>query len=332
MSFIRSSAAGWVGLPAALFCMALAGAAVAQDYPNRQIIMIVPFPAGGATDALARVLSESMRRTLGQQVVVLNVAGAGSTIGTTRAVQATPDGYTVVIGNWTSHVGAGAVYKVPWHPVTDLEAVAKLSVSSLIIAGRPGLPQKDGKELVTWLKANPDQAIMATVGAGSGAHICSIYLEQKVGTRFRYVPYKGGAPVMSDLMANQVDLFCGEASQMLGQFQGGKIKPLIMMSKNRWRPMPEVPTAAEVGASDTEIPFWHGLWAPKGTPKQVIARLNDAVVKAFADPTVIKRLTEDFGQDIPGREELTPQALAKYHKSEIDKWWPLIKGANIKVE
>ena len=316
MSAMRSGSAA-VLLAAALFPGAPAPAS-AQDYPNRQIIMIVPFPAGGATDALARILSESMRRTLGQQVVVLNVAGAGSTIGTTRAVQATADGYTVIVGNWTSHVGAGAVYKVPWHPVSDLEAVAKLSVSSLVIAARPGLPQKDGKELVAWLKANPDQATMATVGAGSGAHICSIYLEQRVGTRFRYVPYKGGAPVMSDLMANQVDLFCGEASQMLGQFQGGKIKPLIMMSKERWRPIPSVPTAGEVGASDTEIPFWHGLWAPKGTPKQAIARLNDAVVKAFADPVVIKRLTEDMGQDIPKREELTPQALARYHKSEFD--------------
>ncbi|HKA45599.1 MAG TPA: tripartite tricarboxylate transporter substrate-binding protein [Burkholderiales bacterium] len=311
--------------------LALVGAAAAQDYPARQILLIAPFPAGGATDVLARILGEGMRPTLGQQSVVLNLAGAGSTIGVGRAIQATPDGYTLVVGNWTSHVGAPAVYKVPWHPLTDLEPISMLSVSTLIIAGRTNLPQNDGKELIAWLKANPDQATVATVGAGSGAHVCALYFEQKIGTRFRYVPYKGGAPAMADLMANQVDLFCGEASQMLSFFKSGRIKPLVVMSKSRWRPMPEVPTAVELGATDTYIPFWHGLWAPKGTPKQVVAKVNDAVVKAFSDPVVMKRI-DDLGQDIPPREQLTPQALRAFHKSEIDKWWPLIKAANIKVE
>jgi tripartite-type tricarboxylate transporter receptor subunit TctC len=311
--------------------LALIGAAAAQDYPTRQIVVIVPFPAGGSTDILARILSEPMRQALGQPVVVQNVPGAGSTIGTGRAIQAAPDGYTLIVGNWTSHVGAGAVYPVTWNVLTDLEPVAILSTTTLIIAGRTGLPVNDGKELIAWLKANPDQATAATVGAGSGAHVCGIYFEQKTGTRFRYVPYKGGAPVMADLLGNQVDLFCGEASQMLPHFKAGKIKPLVVMSKARWRPLPEVPTMEDVGASDTHIAFWQGMWAPKGTPRQVIAKVTDAVVKAFADPVVIKRLTE-LGQDLPLREQLTPQALAAYHKSEIEKWWPLIKGANIKAE
>ena len=313
-------------------CAALvAGVAGAQEYPIRQIVVIVPFPAGGSTDIQARLIAEPMRQLLGQPVVVQNVPGAGSTIGTTRAVQSPPDGYTLIVGNWTSHVGAGAVYPVSWHPVTDLEPVSVLATTTLMIAGRGGFPANDGKELVAWLKANPDQATMATVGAGSGAHICGIYFEQKTGTKMRYVPYKGGAPVMADLMANQVDLFCGEASQMLGHFKSGKIKPLVVMSKSRWRPMPEIATMEEAGASDTYINFWQGMWAPKGTPRPVIAKLADAVAKAFSDPAVIKRLGE-LGQDIPPREQMGPKVLAAYHKSEIDKWWPLIKGAGIKAE
>jgi tripartite-type tricarboxylate transporter receptor subunit TctC len=314
-----------------MFGALLAGVAAAQDYPTRQIVVIVPFPAGGSTDAIARIVAEPMRVALGQPVVVQNMPGAGSTIGTGRAIQSPPDGHTLIVGNWTSHVGAGAVYPVSWNVLTDLEPVAMLSTTTLIFAGRTGLPVKDGKELVAWLRANPDQATAATVGAGSGAHICSIYLEQKTGIRFRYVPYRGGAPVMADLMANQVDLFCGEASQMLPHFRSGRIKPLLVMSKSRWRPMPEVLTAEDVGASDTHIAFWQGMWAPKGTPRAIIAKINDAVVKAFADPATIKRVTE-LGQEIPARESIAPQALAAYHKAEINKWWPLIKGANIKVE
>ena len=320
------------GFATLAFCAALAAfGAAAQEYPTRQIVVIVPFPAGGSTDIQARLLAEPMRQTLGQPVVVQNVPGAGSTIGTTRAVQAAPDGYTVIVGNWTSHVGAGAVYPVSWNPVTDLEPISVLATTTLVIAGRGGFAANNGKELVAWLKANPDQATMATVGAGSGAHICGIYFEQKTGTRMRYVPYKGGAPVMADLMANQVDLFCGEASQMLGHFKSGKIKPLVVMSKSRWRPMPEIATMEEAGASDTYINFWQGMWAPKGTPRPVIAKLADAVAKAFSAPTVITRLGE-LGQDLPAREQMGPKALATYHKSEIDKWWPLIKGAGIKAE
>jgi len=311
--------------------LAWAGAVLAQDFPNRQITVIVPFPAGGSTDLIARLVAEPMRQALGQPVLVQNVPGAGSTIGTGKAIASPPDGYTLIVGNWTSHVGAGAVYPVKWHPVDDLEPVAQLSTTYLMIAGRTGVPAGNAKELIAWLKSGADQATMATVGAGSGAHICGIYFEQKTGVKFRYVPYRGGAPVMADLMANQVDLFCGEASQMLGHFQSGRIKPLVVMAKNRWRPLPDVMTMEDAGASDTYIPFWQGMWAPKGTPRAVIARLSEAVAKAFADPAVMKRIGE-LGQDAPTREQLTPQGLAAWHKAEIAKWWPLIKGAGIKVE
>jgi tripartite-type tricarboxylate transporter receptor subunit TctC len=305
--------------------------AAAQEFPTRQIVVVVPFPAGGSTDALARILAEPMRVALGQPVIVQNVAGAGATIGIGRVVQAAPDGYTLSLGNWTSHVGGSGVYPVPWHVVNDLEPISLLSTSTLMIVGRSGLPVKDGKEFIAWLKANPDTGTAAIVGQGSGAHVCSIYLSQKTGTRFRYIPYRGGAPVMADLLANQVDFFCAEASQTLPHLRSGKMKPLIVMSKTRWKPMPDVPTMEELGASDTHISFWHGLWAPKGTPKNVVAKLNDAVVKAFADPNAIKRL-EELGHVFPTREQMTPGALRAHHKSEIDKWWPLIKEANIKAE
>ena len=315
----------------ALAGFVLGSSAGAQDFPSRPVTLIVPFPAGGSTDILARILAEGMRPALGQQVLILNAPGAGATIGVGRAIQSPPDGYTLSIGNWTSHVGGGAVYPVSWHPVRDLEPISLLSTTSLVIAARTGYAVKSGKDLIAYLKANPGETTMAHVGAGSGAHVCGAYFEQKTGTQVRYVPYKGGAPAVTDLLGNQVDLFCGEASQMLDHFRAGRIRPLVMMSKKRWRPLPDIPTMEELGVSDTYIAFWQGLWAPKGTPAPVIARLNDAVVKAFAEPVVVKRLT-DLGQDLPTREQMTPQALAAFHKAEIDKWWPLIKSANLKAE
>lgn len=329
---VPGALADWSCAAFAFFAaLMLACTARAQDYPTRQIVLIVPFPAGGSTDSIARIVAEPLRAALGQPVIVQNITGAGATLGVTRAVQAPPDGYTLSVGNWTSHVGAGAVYPVPWHVIKDLEPVSMLSISTLIIAGRTGIPAKDGKEFIAWLRANPGQATAATVGAGSGAHICGLYIQQKTGTDFRYVPYRGGAPVMADLMANQVDFFCGEASQMLPHFRAGKIKPLIVMSKARWRPLPDVLTMEEVGASETYIEFWNGMWAPKGTPRPIIAKLNEAVRKVLADPAVVKRLGE-LGQDIPSRERMTPEGFGAFHQSEIDKWWPLIKSANVKVE
>ena len=305
--------------------------APAQDFPAHQITIIVPFPAGGPTDTLARILADHMRTTLGQTLVVQNVTGAGASIGVGRAVQSPPDGYTLSIGNWTSHVGSPAIYKVPWNPLTDLDPVAMLSVSALMIVGKTGLPANDAKELIAWLKANPDQASAATVGAGSGAHICALYFQQKTGTRFQFVPYRGGAPAMQDLLAGQIDLMCAEASQTLAYVRAGKMKAFAVMSKQRWAPLPEVPTMEELGAAGLVISFWHGLWAPKGTPKDVIAKLNDAVAAAFADPVVRKRLS-DLGQEIPAREQIMPEALAAFHKSEVEKWWPIIRAANIRVE
>jgi tripartite-type tricarboxylate transporter receptor subunit TctC len=303
---------------AALACANLACAtdAQAQNYPSHPISMIVPFPAGGPTDTLGRILGEHMRLSLGQPIVIDNVTGAGSTIGVTRAAQAAPDGYTLVLGNWTSFVGAGALYSTSY---------------DLLIVGKTTLPVKDAKELIAWLKESPDKASAATVGAGSAAHVCGLYFQDQTKTRFQFVPYRGGAPAMQDLVGGQIDLMCAEASQTLTYVRGGKMKAFAVMAKTRWPALPDVPTTDEIGVPGMYISFWHGLWVPAGTPKGAIARLNDAVVDTLADPAVRQRLA-DLGQVIATRQQQTPKALAAYHKAEIDKWWPIIKAANIKVE
>jgi tripartite-type tricarboxylate transporter receptor subunit TctC len=315
---------------AALAVVLQIGSATAQDYPSRPITIIVPFPAGGPTDTLARILADRMKDSLGQTVIIETVTGAGATIGVGRAILSAPDGYTLSIGNWTSHVGAPALYPVQWNVLADLEPVAPLSASSLMIVGKAALPANNAKELIAWLREHPDQASAASVGAGSGAHICGLYFQEKTGTRFQFVFYRGGAPAMQDLVAGQIDLMCAEASQTLQHVRGGKMKAFTVMSKTRFPALPDVPTMEEVGIAGAEISFWHGLWAPKGTPKPVIAKLNEAVVTAFADPTVRKRIG-DLGQSIPAPPQLTPEALAAHHKAEVEKWWPIIKSANIKV-
>jgi tripartite-type tricarboxylate transporter receptor subunit TctC len=302
-----------------------------QTYPSRPITIIVPFPAGGPTDTLARILAERMRTALGQTIIVESVTGAGASIGVARAAQAAPDGYTLIIGNWTSHVGAGAMYPAVHDALLEMQPIGNISATPLMIVGKNELPPKDAKELIAWLKANPGKASAATVGAGSGAHICMLYFQQKTGTSVQLVPYRGGAPVMQDLVAGQIDLFCAEASQTLTFLRSGKIRAYAVMSKARWPSAPDVPTMDEVGAPGMYISFWNGLWAPKGTPKDVVAKLDAAVVETLADPAVRARLTE-LGHVIAAREEQTPEALAAHHKAEIEKWWPIIKAANIKPD
>jgi tripartite-type tricarboxylate transporter receptor subunit TctC len=318
---------------AATLIIALAGIAVAkaQTFPSHPVTIIVPFPAGGPTDTLARILGDHMKNTLGQSVIIENVTGAGATIGVGRAIGAAPDGYTLGIGNWTSHVGAPALYPVSWNVLNDLAPIARLSVSSLMIVGKESLPANNAKELIAWLKANPDKASAGSVGTGSGAHICGLYFAQKTGTKFQFVFYRGGAPAMQDLLSGTIDIMCAEASQTLAHVRAGKMKAFAVMSATRYPALPDVPTMEEVGVSGMEISFWHGLWAPKGTPKEVVSKLNDAVVKAFADPTVQKRI-EALGQAIPAKPDLTPQALHDFHKAELDKWWPIIKAAGIKIK
>jgi tripartite-type tricarboxylate transporter receptor subunit TctC len=305
--------------------------ASAQNYPTRPITMIAPFPAGGSTDIVARIVAEGLKAPLGQTVVVENISGASGTIGSGRVARAEPDGYTLLLGQWSSNVGAGALYTLPYHVLNDFEPIAVVSISSLWIMGRNGLPPKDMKELIGWLKANPGKATVGTVGAGSAAHVCMVYLEQATGTKVQYVPYRGAAPVMQDLVAEQVDLTCLEAGQSLGNYRGGKFKVYAIMGQSHFAPVPEVPTVDEAGTPGLHFPFWHALWAPKGTPKPFTAKLQAATVEALASPAVRKRFG-DLGMEIPPRERQTPEGLRTMHQAELDKWWPMIKAAGIKVQ
>jgi len=305
--------------------------AAAQTYPTRPVTVIVPFAAGGVTDIVARIVSERMKTALGQSVIIENVSGAGGTIGVTRLFRAAPDGYTLVVGQWTSHVGAGAMYPVTFDYLNDFEPVSMLSVAPLWIVGRSNLPAKDLRELIAWLKANPDKASAATTGLGSGIHMCLVYFQNMTGTKFPLAPYRGAAPLMQDMLAGQIDLSCPEAGQTLPQYRAGNIKAYAVLTQKRWFAAPDVPTIDEAGVPGLHFPFWHAIWAPKGTPKDVIARLNAAVVETLADPGVRQRFNE-LGHEIAPREQQSPAALAAYHKAEIDKWWPIIKAANIKLE
>ena len=320
-----------LSLAVALAMLAGIGGAAAQSYPSRPVTMIVPFAAGGITDIVARLVAERMKASLGQPVIAENVTGAGGTIGTTRLFRSAPDGYTVAIGQWTSHVGAGAMYSLPFDLLKDFEPVSMLSIGPLWIIARKDLPAKDLQELIAWLKANPGKASAATIGPGSGAHMCLVYFQNMTGTRFQFVPYRGAAPAMQDLLAGQIDLFCPEAGQTLSQYRAGSIKAYAVLTQKRWFAAPDVPMIDEAGVPGLHFPFWHGLWAPKGTPKDIVATLNAAVVDALADPAVRQRLTE-LGHEIAPREQQSPAALAAYHKAEIEKWWPIIKAANIKAE
>jgi len=308
-----------------------AESAVAQVYPSRQITIVVPAVAGGSTDAIARVVALRLQAALGPPVVVENVAGAGGAIGTARVARAAPDGYTLGVGNWNSRVSAGVVYPAQYDALRDFEPIALLTNAPIWIVARHALPATSVNELIAWLKANPGKATAGFVGAGTASHLCGIHFQNTTGTRFQFAPYRSGAPAYSDLVAGHIDLMCAESSATMPHVRSGKLKAYAVLAKARWFGAPDVPSVDEVGLPGLYMSFWQGLWAPGGTPKDVIARINSVVIDTFSDPAVRQRLT-DQGLEIPPRELQTPEGFGAFHRAEIERWWPIIKAANIKPD
>jgi tripartite-type tricarboxylate transporter receptor subunit TctC len=315
---------------AALANALLVGQAAAQSYPSRPITLIVPVAAGGPTDTIARLVAGRMSKSLGQPVVVENITGAAGTIGVGHVAQAQPDGYTIGIGFWSTHVINPAIYSLSYNVLTDFAPISLLTTTPQIIVSKNAVPAQSLKELVAWLKANPGTANEGTGGVGSPPHIAGIYFQKLTGTQFRFVPYRGAAPAMRDLLAGQIDLFMPQAFAAR-LVQAGKIRAYAIMAKTRLQSAPDIPTVDEAGVPGLYISTWHGLWAPKGTPATAIAKLDAAVEDALADAEVRKKLAAQE-QEIFPRDQQTPQALATFQKAEIDKWWPIIKEAGVHVE
>ena len=316
---------------AAVIAAAGVSSAAAQTYPTRSINLVVPFAAGGPTDTIARILAEGMRQALGQTVIVENVTGAAGSIGVGRVARATPDGYTIGIGHWSTHVVNAAVYPLQYDVLNDFEPISLVANNPQLVVSKSAVPAKDLKELIAWIKQNGDQVTQGTAGAGSASHIAGVYFQKLTGTTFRFVPYRGAGPVMQDMLAGHIDLNFDQAANSLPQVRAGQIRAYAVTAKTRLAAAPDIPTVDEAGVPGFYIAVWHGLWAPKNTPKEVMARLIEATRAALANPLVQKRLA-DLGQEIPALEQQTPEALHAHHKAELDKWVPLIKAANIKLE
>jgi tripartite-type tricarboxylate transporter receptor subunit TctC len=314
--------------------MAIAGwtaCAGAQVYPSRPITVVVPFPAGGPIDVLPRIIAEGMKASLGQAVVVENMPGAGGSTGVGRVARAMPDGYTIASGGWGTNVVNPVIYRLPYDVVTDFEPVALLPGTSLLIGARNGIPAKDLRELTAWVKANQHNISVGTAGIGTASHFAAILFQNLTGTQLQLVNYRGGPPALQDLLAGRIDLFFNQAGLFFTHMRERRMKAYAVLAQARLPQVPDVPTVDEAGAAGFYVSVWNGFWAPKGTSKEIIGKLNSSVVDALANQAVRQRLA-DLAFEIPTRDQQTPNALSAFHKAEIEKWWPVIKASNFKAE
>ncbi|MEW6449249.1 MAG: tripartite tricarboxylate transporter substrate-binding protein [Pseudomonadota bacterium] len=318
-------------LLAAALAAVLPCLASAQGYPNKAVTMVVPFAAGGPTDTIARIFAAALQQRLGQTVVVENTTGAAGTIGVGRVVRAAPDGYTLGIGHWSTHVVNGAIYPLTYDLLNDFEPVSLIASNPQLLVARKTIPAKDLNELVAWVKANQDKVSAGTAGAGAASHVSGVYFQSVTNTKFTFVPYRGTGPALQDVVAGNLDLMFDQAASALPQVRNGNVRAFAVTAKSRLTSEPNIPTVDEAGMPNFYIAVWHAFWLPKGTPKDIVMKMNATVRDVLADPAVQKRLVE-LGQDIPPADQQTPDALYAYHKAEIEKWYPIIKAANIKPE
>ena len=321
----------WLVMAATMVATGWAGLAAAQDYPAHPITMIVPFPAGGATDTLARFLGEQMRGVLGQPVIIENIGGAAGSIGVGRAVRSPADGYTLSIGTSTTHMLTGGLYALPFDLLKDLEPVIEIGSEPLLIVGKKTLPADDLKGLIAWLKANPDKASVGIAGVGATGHLSGIAFQKETGTKFQFVPYRGNAPAMQDLLAGNIDFVIEPSSNFRSLVAAGSVKPFAITGRARLASAPDIPTADAAGLPGFFASLWYGLWVPKDTPKDIVARLNAAMTQILANPSVKTRFAE-LGIEITPLDQQSPEALRAFQKAEMDRWWPIIKASGLKGE
>ncbi len=311
--------------------IAAIGNVAAQDYPTRPITVVVPFAAGGSGDTILRLLGDHMRTSLGQTIVVENVGGAAGSIGVGRVARSAPDGYTISYGNWPTHVLNGAIYSLPYDAVNDFEPITLVSVESIAIVGKKSLPADDLGGLIAWLKANPGKASAGTTGPGGVGHVIGVFFQKETGTQFGFVPYRGVSLAMQDLISGHIDIMFDTAANSVPQVRSGNVKGFAVTARARLPAAPDLPTAHEAGLTGFHMSNWRGLWAPKGTPAPVIAKLDAAVRSALSDPAIRARMVE-LGQELVPPEQLGPEALATLQRAEIERWWPIIRAANIKAQ
>jgi tripartite-type tricarboxylate transporter receptor subunit TctC len=303
----------------------------ADDYPSRPITVIVPFSAGGPLDITGRMIAAKMQQTLGQPIIIENVGGAGGSIGVGRGARAVPDGYTLTMGIWSTHVVNPVLYDLSYDVEKDFEPIAPITDGPLVICARKDFPANDLKELIAWLKANPDKASVGIAGVGATGHLTGISFQKETGTKFQFVPYRGNAPAMTDLLAGQIDFMIEPSSNFKSLVAAGSIKPFAITGRTRLPSSPDIPTADEAGLPGFFASLWYGLWVPKDTPKDIIARLNAAMMQVLANPSVKTRF-EELGIQVTPLDQQSPEALRAFQKAESERWWPVMKASGIKAE